>query len=121
LGRYGDRVDSNCLPNLVSELGRVMSDDASLFISMTLGPNLLAFNNGWYLDLATIQQVFTGWHLEEAVVDSWSSPKEPSAGDPSKRFVAPDHLPAISRGDYRVVFCAFARSRAPTSSIQAKL
>src|SRR5260370_15832360 len=61
LGRYGDRVDANCLPNLVSELGRVMSDDAELLVSMTLGPNLLAFNTGWYLALDTIRRGFPGW------------------------------------------------------------
>lgn len=114
LGRYGDRVDANCLPNLISELGRVMSDDAELLVSMTLGPNLLAFNNGWYLDLETIRRVFAGWRLAEAVVDKWSSPRIVPDGDPSQRFVTPEQLPAISRGDYRVVFCTFLRDPSPT-------
>jgi hypothetical protein len=114
LGRYGDRVDANCLPNLVSELGRVMSDDAELLVSMTLGPNLLAFNNGWYLDLETIRRVFVGWRLTEAVVDNWSSPSTVLDTDPSRRFVTPEQLPVISRGDYRVVFCAFVRDPSPT-------
>jgi hypothetical protein len=114
LGRYGDRVDANCLPNLVSELGRVMSDDAELLVSMTLGPNLLAFNNGWYLELETIRRVFAGWRLAEAVVDNWSSPRTVPDGEPFRRFVTPEQLPVISRGDYRVVFCAFVRDPSTT-------
>ncbi len=115
LGRYGDRVDANCLPKLVAELGRVMSGDAELLISMTVGPNLLAFNNGWYLDIETIRRVFKGWRLVEAVVDNWSSPKTQGTGNPSRRFVATDHLPVISVGDYRVAFCAFVRKSSPSS------
>ena len=110
LGRYGDRVDANCLPNLVSELGRVMSDEAELFVSMALGPNLLAFNNQWCLDLETIVRVFKGWRLVDAVVDNWSSPRVGSEGDASQRFVRPEQICSVIReGDYRVVFCAFVR------------
>lgn len=109
LGRYGDRLDGNGLPNLVSELGRIMCDDAILLISMTVGPNLLAFNNGWYLDLPTIQSLFAGWRIVETVVDSWSSPKAFSRGDASQRFVNLEQLPVIAKGDYRVVFCALVR------------
>lgn len=116
LGRYGDRIDANCLPNLVSELGRVMSDDAELLVSMTLGPNLLAYNNGWYLDLETIQRLFAGWRLAEAVADNWSSPKTAPEGDASQRFVTPEKLPVITQGDYRVVFCAFVRDPSPIRS-----
>ncbi|MCG2671595.1 hypothetical protein ACFPFP_32165 [Bradyrhizobium sp. GCM10023182] len=113
LGRYGDRLDGNSLPNLVSELGRVMSDDAILLISMTVGPNLLAFNNGWYLDLATIRSLFAGWRLVEVVVDNWSSPKGLDRGDVSQRFANVEQLPVIARGDYRVAFCALVRQTEP--------
>jgi hypothetical protein len=114
LGRYGDRVDGNGMPNLVAELGRVMADDAELLVSMTLGPNLLAFNNGWYLDLDTIRSVFAGWRLVETVADNWSSPRAGQGGDPSQRFVRPEQLPLIREGDYRVAFCAFVRNSPPT-------
>jgi len=114
LGRYGDRIDANSMPNLVSELGRVMSDDAELLVSMTLGPNLLAFNNGWYLDLDTIRGVFAGWRLVEAVADNWSSPRARPEGDASQRFVRPEQLPVIREGDYRVIFCAFVRDSPST-------
>lgn len=110
LGRYGDRIDANALPNLVSELGRVMSDDAELFLSMALGPNILMFNNHWCLDLETIQRVFRGWRLADAVADNWSSPKVHPTGDASKRFLTPEQLPIIEKRDYRVVFCAFVRN-----------
>jgi hypothetical protein len=109
LGRYGDRIDGNSMPNLISELGRVMSDNAELFVSMTLGPNMLAFNNGWYLDLDTIQSVFAGWRLVDAIADNWSSPRAGAEGDASQRFVRPERLPVIAEGDYRVIFCAFVR------------
>lgn len=113
LGRYGDCLDADGLPNLISELGRVMSDDAELLVSLTLGPNLLAFNNGWFLDLETIQRIFKGWRLVEAIADGWSSPKTKAEGDPLKRFVGPEQFAEIKRGDYRVVFCAFVRSSLP--------
>lgn len=115
LGRYGDRIDGNSLPNLVSELGRVMSRDAELLVSLTVGPNLLAFNNGWYLELEAIKTLFAGWRLVEVVLDNWSSPKTKPTGHPSERFQTVDRAPVIHVGDYRVAFCAFVRD-APTSS-----
>ena len=117
LGRYGDRVDANCIPNVISELGRVMSDDAELLVSMALGPNLLAFNNHWCLDLETILRLFKGWRLVDAVADGWSSPKVRPTGQASQRFVKPEQLPAIAEGDYRVVFCAFVRDSAQSGAI----
>lgn len=113
LGRYGDRLDGNSIPNLVSELGRVTSNDAILLISMTVGPNLLAFNNGWYLDLAIIRSLFAGWRIVETVVDNWSSPKVVPGGDVSQRFMNVEQLPVIARGDYRVAFCALVRETRP--------
>jgi hypothetical protein len=109
LGRYGDRVDPDCLPNFVSELARVMSDSGRLLFSFTSGPNLLAFNNGWFLDLDTIKRLFNGWRLAEAVVDNWSSPKEKTQTDVGQRFVTLEENLDISRGDYRVVFFEFVR------------
>jgi hypothetical protein len=114
LGRYGDRVDANSMPNLVSELGRVMSNDAELFVSMALGPNLLVFNNHWCLDLETILRVFSGWRLVDAVVDNWSSPRAGLDADASQRFMRPEQLPVIQKGDYRVIFCAFVRDSSST-------
>jgi hypothetical protein len=116
LGRYGDCVNGDSLPNLISELGRVMTDDAELFVSMTVGPNLLAFNNGWYLDLDMIKTLFTGWRLVEAVVDNWSSPRKAMEGDASRRFLSAQQLPVIHEGDYLVVFCAFVRDSQSTDS-----
>ena len=109
LGRYGDRVDANAIPNLISELGRVMSDDAELLVSMAVGPSVLVFNNHWCLDLETIRRLFKGWRLVDAVADNWSSPRVGADGDASQRFMRPEQLPVIQSGDYRVIFCAFAR------------
>lgn len=116
LGRYGDRVDANCLPNLISELRRVMSDDATLFVSLALGPSMLAFSNQWCLDLETIVRLFKGWRLVDTIADNWSSPRVEFEGDASRRFVKPEQLPSvIAEGDYRVVFCAFVRDGRPAN------
>ncbi|MDD1518421.1 DUF268 domain-containing protein [Bradyrhizobium sp. DASA03005] len=110
LGRYGDRIDANGIPNLISELDRVMSDDGELLISVPSGPSQLAFNNHWCFDIHLIQRLFKGWRLESVVVDGWSSPSISQSGrDPARRFVGLDELPAMRQGDYRVVFCAFVR------------
>ncbi|MFO1111714.1 MAG: hypothetical protein U1E61_21295 [Bradyrhizobium sp.] len=109
LGRYGDRVDANGLPHLIAELGRVATDDAELLVSLSLGPNLLSFNNHWCFDLDTIKRLFKGWRLQDAVADSWSAARPQPTGDASQRFVRPDQLPVLTPGDYRVVFCAFVR------------
>jgi hypothetical protein len=107
LGRYGDRMDPNCLPRFVAELGRVMKADADLLISMCLGPNVLNFNNGWFLDMPTILRVFDGWHVVDHLVDTQSSPRTtPSDGE---RFSKDTSVDGIAPGDYRVVFLHFRR------------
>jgi hypothetical protein len=115
LGRYGDRVDANAIPHLIAELGRVATDEAELIVSLTLGPSLLSFNNHWCFDLDTIQRLFAGWRLRDAVADSWSAGRAVQRGNAAHRFVKPDQLPVIAAGDYRVVFCEFVR--VPTSNI----
>ena len=110
LGRYGDRVDADAIPNLIGELSRVAAPQTELFVSLPSGPNLLAYNNHWCFDLEQIQRLFQGWQLAEALADRCSSPKSGVAGtDASRRFVTPDQLPQLEPGDYRVVFCNFVR------------
>jgi len=112
LGRYGDRLNADCLPHFLRELDRVMKPDAELFVSMCLGPNLLAFNNSWFLDLERLQALFAGWTLGEALVDTWSSPKgNDFSRRPEQRVVPPSEAPPIARGDYRVILCRFRRER----------
>ena len=115
LGRYGDRIDADGIPHLIAELGRVATDEAELLVSMSLGPNLLSFNNHWSFDLDTIRRLFRGWRLKDAVADSWPAGKAVQTGDPSRRFVRPDELPVMVAGDYRVVFCEFVRALSPTA------
>jgi len=111
LGRYGDRMDPNCLPNLVREVDRVMTPDADLLVSMCLGPNLLAFNNGWYLELDTIARLFSGWVIVDILVDEWSSSKSSWSGRPQERFSTRPDIGSIVQGDFRVVFLHFRRSQ----------
>lgn len=111
LGRYGDRVDADAIPNLLGELARVAAPGAELLVSLPSGPNLLAYNNHWCFDLEQIQRLFRGWRLVEVLADAWSSPKTGVAGtDASQRFVRPDQLPQPEPGDYHVVFCNFVRA-----------
>lgn len=111
LGRYGDRVDPNCLPQFISELDRVMTTDAELIISMCLGPNFLAFNNGWYLDITIIKKLFKDWLLVDKLVDTWSSPSGITLGTVDKRFISDTTTENISLGNYQVVFLHFKRNK----------
>lgn len=112
LGRYGDRLDPDCLPRFVGELDRVMTPAADLFVSMCLGPDLLAFNNSWLLSEETIRRIFVGWKLEEIVVDHYSSPRTRSTRPPEQRFDRDSDISHIRKGDYRVIFCHFRRAAA---------
>jgi SAM-dependent methyltransferase len=110
LGRYGDRLDPDCLERFVAELGRVMKPDADLLISMCLGPNVLNFNNGWFLDMETIARLFGSWRIVDQLVDGMSSPDAtPNAG---ARFSKDASVERIRFGDYRVVFLHFRRADA---------
>jgi hypothetical protein len=112
LGRYGDRLNADCLPEFLREVDRVMTVSAELFVSMCFGPNLLAFNNSWFLDMDYLRKVFAGWTLDDALVDTWSSPKRNDyTRRPEQRVVPPSEVPAIAVGDYRVIFCRFRRAR----------
>lgn len=111
LGRYGDKLDPNCLHNFLIELDRVMMPDSDLYVSMCLGPDFLSFNNGWFLELNTIKELFKGWELIEAIVDLCASSKSSLACNYNDRFVdaVTYGFSEIKQGDYRVVFCHFYR------------
>jgi SAM-dependent methyltransferase len=111
LGRYGDRLDPECLVRLVRELSRVMKPDADLLVSMCLGPTLLNFNNGWYMDMPAVRRVFAGWEVVDLVVDRWSSPRGHAIGAP--RFSPDASVDAIALGDYRVALLHLRRNHAP--------
>jgi SAM-dependent methyltransferase len=114
LGRYGDKLDPFCLVRLIAELDRVMKPDSTLLVSMCLGPNILNFNNGWFLDLPTIKRLFSGWTLVDQLVDQWSSPRRHT--DAAPRFTSDTSLANIELGDYRVVFLRFERGIPVASS-----
>lgn len=108
LGRYGDRLNPNCLPDLVKELGRVMRRDSVLLVSMCLGKNLLNFNNSWFFDIETIKRIFAGWELVDVLIDNFSSPKATFLDAP-ERFESDASVDRTPVGDYRVVFLQFQR------------
>ena len=108
LARYGDRLDPNCLVNLVRELRRVMKPDGELLVSMCLGKNVLNFNNGWFFDMPTLERVFNGWAVVDRLVDRKSSPDGASVA-PSERFTGNTSVDGTRLGDYRVVFLQLRR------------
>lgn len=109
LGRYGDRLNAECLPAFISELQRVIRAEGELVISMCLGRNVLNFNNGWFLDLPTIERLFRGFLLVDYLIDEKSS-TELSEQSNGERFTR-NAVVANSRiGGYRVVFLHFRRA-----------
>jgi hypothetical protein len=111
LGRYGDRMDPDCLFHVVAELGRVLRQDGEILCSMCLGRNVLNFNNGWFLDLPTIRSVFKGWQLVDHLIDNWSSPKGTFVSE-RVRFTTDANVERSPLGDYRVIFLHFRRASA---------
>lgn len=107
LGRYGDKLNPYCLPNLVGELDRVLRPKSMVLVSMCLGPNLLNFNNGWFFEMDTLKKVFHPWPLIDYLVDNASSPKRSTIG--AERFVKDSDTQHTTLGDYRVVFLHFER------------
>lgn len=88
LGRYGDRLNPNALPNLINELDRVMQPESHLIFSIQHGRETrLLFNNGWVLTLEKLKSLFSKWELS-------------------------DHLitPHYSGGEYDLIFLHFKRN-----------
>lgn len=115
LARYGDRLNADCLPGLVAELGRVMKPDGELLISMCLGKNVLNFNNGWFFDMPTLQRLFAGWTIVDHLVDLKSSPYGDSLSA-EQRFSKDPSVEGIRFGDYRVIFLHLRRASAVAAS-----
>jgi hypothetical protein len=113
LGRYGDKLDPNCLVNLVAELTRVMKPDADLLVSMSLGPNVLNFNNSWFFDLPTTERIFKGWKIVDRLVDQASGTNTAKVV-PAARFTTDTSVAHMRIGEFRVIFLHLRRSP-PTS------
>lgn len=108
LARYGDRLNADCLPALIRELARVLRADGELIISMCLGRNVLNFNNGWFLDLPTIERLFSGFELLDFLVDEKSLTGGKIMEMPM-RFTRESAVTQTPVGAYRVVFLRFGR------------
>jgi SAM-dependent methyltransferase len=116
LGRYGDRLDPDCLVNLVSELARVTKPDADLLLSMSLGKNVLHFNNGWFFDMQTIERIFGAWSLEDHLVDREAGPRSINL-EPGDRFTKDTSVERMRMGDYRVIFLHFRPEARPPLAV----
>lgn len=110
LARYGDKLDVNSLPNFIKELDRVIVPNGELIISMCLGPNFLAFNNGWFLNFQTIKSIFDGWKLVDYLIDNMSSPKPNENILTGERFRKNIEIDEIPIGRYKVIFLHFIKS-----------
>lgn len=111
LARYGDRLDSGCIPRLISELARVMKPDGELLVSMCLGQNVLNFNNGWFFDMPTLRRIFRGWMVVDHLVDMGSSSYATGFAD-GTRFSHKTSVDDLPRGQYRVIFLRLRRAAA---------
>jgi len=115
LGRYGDRVNPDCLFELVREVSRVLRPDGEILCSMCLGRNVLNFNNGWFLDLPTLGSVFREWQIADHLIDNWSSPK--GTFDSEKvRFTTDASVERSPLGDYRVIFLHLRKQQSQSRS-----
>lgn len=88
-----------------------MKPDADVLVSMSLGKNLLNFNNSWFLDLPTVERLFAGWQL----VDRASGPGSEcfETGDGFTKDASVDTLPF---GDYLLIFLHFRHAPAGQSA-----
>ena len=112
LNRYGDKLDSDSLIKLVSELKRVIRPDGDVIVSMCLGHDVLNFNNGWFLSMDTLRRVFAGWTIVDHLVDRQSSPRS-VPNDSAERFTKDTSLAQIPPNDYRVIFLHLRHDGAP--------
>lgn len=109
LARYGDELDPNALVTFLADLQRVMKPEASLFVSLPYGRTMLNYNNGWVLDMPSIQALFSGWDMVDHLIDNWSS-TVPAGSLP--HFTQDLAFHSDKPGAYRVVFLHFQRGKA---------
>ena len=72
LGRYGDALDASAIPNLISELDRIMKPDAVLYVSVVYGPDRI-FSIIMSFPLLTIKKLFLNWEVENYLIDHQST------------------------------------------------
>lgn len=106
LGRYGDKVDPNAIENFIQELSRVMRNGSTIYISMCLGHNILCFNNGYYLTIEKIEQLFYNFKLKEYIIDMWSGQ---NVNYSLERFINKCDLNLIPISDYKVIIMKFEK------------
>ena len=74
LGRYGEKVDFNAIPNAVDSVFSYLKPGGLCFLCMTLGNNYVAFNNGVYLSHDRLIQLFSKFeYIESIILDHYKS------------------------------------------------
>jgi hypothetical protein len=106
LTRYGDELNPNAMIDFVTELDRIMRDEADLIFTLTYGKNFLKFNQGWVFDLSAIKEIFSGWQLVEYFIDNASCPN-PVAYE--TRFTKDPDTSRYEFGNHRTIFLHFRR------------
>jgi SAM-dependent methyltransferase len=106
LGRYGDSVDASAIPNLITELDRVMKKDSALYISVVYGFDKVMFNHHVVLSFATIEKLFQNWKIDDFLIDH----QETYGNDPQDRFTKNlDTDGSLSCKNENVIFLRFGR------------
>jgi hypothetical protein len=80
LGRYGDTVDAQAIPNFVSELSRCMKLHSVMYISVVFGTDQVLFNHHFVFSFLTIKKLFANWKVEEYLIDNQNMSTDVAGG-----------------------------------------
>lgn len=112
MGRYGDKMDFNTLPNVLKEIDRVLKNKADIIISTNYGKNSLIFNNGWIFDFDTIKRLFSGWDIEDYLIDNrfiWSVHRGEIINNDNEKYTRNLDLDNYEYGEYRIMYLHLRR------------
>jgi hypothetical protein len=105
LGRYGDSINGNAIPEFMVELDRVLTPKAEILVSVQVRSNFLHFNAGWIFSVESWKELFgKNWKLDSCIFDLESTP---SKFDNKNRFTS--RLPELLNGDCKVAHLKFSR------------
>lgn len=105
LGRYGDSLNGNAIPEFMNELDRVLTPNAEILVSVQVGKDYLHFNAGWIFSIESWKELFgKKWKLDSFVFDLESTP---SNTDAKERFTS--QLPDLLTGECKVAHLKFSR------------
>jgi DNA modification methylase len=69
LGRYGDSIDPQAIPHLITELERVTTKKSIMYISIVYGESRVYFNTHIKFRFQDIEQIFRAWRIDDYLID----------------------------------------------------